>query len=387
MFHFIFSIITIVVTIFSFQVYGDYFDEEEDVVEEQSSGSGQDFSKPSLPSSGQKNIQHVIIHEPEPVQGSRRVILERPPTDVVTVPESQSEKLRRARREAEETTEGKIQEKLEILRLKAEQERLNKIMSPLDGESEVVNQDKAPIKKKPQIKKQTSSYSPAHPYYFQVGWGWPGFFEGSRHQYLERKVLSSSYAWSAGLGVYQGHAMSVDYTFSYSTHQIYPEWNRPSEDSFAHFHHALALKYFILSGRIKPFAGFLASVNGHKYYSSFRYEDNLANNAYYYYGQVIDRYYGWNDRTVWTLNGGISAGVDILLGSRLAVSVSYRFHMHLYELNAGEYNEWPWESWSYNTNHYYGYHDFYNAYYEPFSEIPPHRMNWHNFDIYLKFLF
>ena len=280
-------------------------------------------------------------------------VSEQKPIQVIAEPirVSRPEKLRIAREQAEKTTEDKIKEKLESIRLREEQKRLNQILHPLGGPGAVSSSSSGD---EPQGGEQADVYLRPSGENFNVGGKGYIFGGAGRLMYYgsggQPMPVSSSMVYSLGIGMLEGSRLGFSASVSRSKHRLNHE-TRLYKNLFTHYSGAVSLKYFLFSRRrIKPFIGGLIS------YSYRRYTGE-------------QRTWDWYDRTSQSVNFGLSGGMDVFLGSNFAVSAEGRVF----------FTEYAFEDDRWTTN------SSYFTYYE--TQVTPEESTWATFNVYVKVLF
>ena len=278
------------------------------------------------------------------------------PTQILARPLTEDEKILRARQKAEQATELKIRKRLETLRLRDEQKRLNQLLPQGAGEGAVstfpieeggewssgAEAFQAKKKESDIYRKKMSQYTPSYVSFVRLGLG------GIKYLHQSGGIVSSEVR-SIGLGLLEGRHVSFDAGFSYSTHRLRDEPDT-QKNLFSHYNMSAVLKYFLFPGRVKPFLGVLASYNYRDYTGDY------------------DLYYYTDEMSTQSLNIGGAVGVDAFLGSRFMIGMDARFHFNIYALQGDEIRN-P--------------HEHYFARYE----TTPEELNWVVFQFYLGVLF
>ena len=283
-------------------------------------------------------IQVYESSEKEPVQAKEEapvtqnpviIIREQPSVQVYSEPLTPQEKLSRARKQAEEQTENKIRTRLELLRLQDEKTRMDKILTPLeDQDVSIQNPEKTP----PVQKQMEETHNVHHPYYVDnhflffvhIGGGYLNHYTRSapHPDSIERRGI----AFSGGAGLYldESKRLSIEYTFNFSRHRVvYPILNVQYDPRFTLidlYSHSVSLKYYILSGRLRPFVGLVGSWNIREYTTE------LAE---------ISRYspiYYWDKRSSDAFQGGVTAGAELILSRRFFAGLELRWSLNIHDL-------------------------------------------------------
>lgn len=283
---------------------------------------------PSVEKKPDYTPSRVIIYEnPQVKQGaSAPKVIDQPPTQVFPPVQPQGKKISRERRKAEEHTEKTLRERLEVLRLRDEQRRFKELMTPLDSPDVAVpkNVSQPSAAAAPPSKKMSliqSQYAPPYPYYVSLGTGYMYFSnftkgDSARGYSLPNRVYSYPPILMAGIGLYEGSRLSFGYLFARSKHSIeMPDPAVSDMGSFINYSHSFITKYFVFPGRVKPFIGVSLAANQRFAFDKIA----LIYNHYmsFYAGPVL--------------------GLDLFLGSRLAVSGVFQYHWNIYRLKRNEY--------------------------------------------------
>lgn len=281
-------------------------------------------------------VKEPIQNIEQTINIDRPKIEEGPTTEVITMPLSNEEKLMRARKKAEQTTEGKIKERLETLRLQDEQKRLNQLL-PFEEQGSVSEKTLSPP---PESPLPSSQYIPLHRHFVRLGLG--------NLKYFNTDTVISSVVSSIGIGVLEGSRVSFDVHFSYSTHRL-PDESRQTQNLFIHYSWVMALKYFIFSGRLKPSIGVLCSYNWRRYRGDINFVLNEISSQ--------------------SLNVGLVGGLEYFLGPRFIVGADVRFHVNMKDFE----------------DKFYGKRRDYFEYYNEHST--PEELSWSTFNAFIGFLF
>ena len=223
---------------------------------------------------------------------------------------SKASKLRKAREDAEISTESHILEKLEAERLKDEQKRVDNLIGRTDTQAPVVVEKALPL---------------AQP---QWQFGEKAFVSlgGGHVKYLGPQNIEST-QWPAffiSLGGYTKEYFIFDFTGYYSTHILTDESKRVQQVSGA-----LSLKFSPLKEKLKPYVGVVGA------YTTRRYQSITDN------GEIVEDFSSgkkWQQ----AFDVGPALGVDVAFGPRLGFNVGVWWLFNVYtEEPAGNYGEWP----------------------------------------------
>ena len=302
----------------------------------------------------QKDNEEKIIYvkmkeesqQKESRQEAVQPVSERPPTEILTEHPAHHEKLQKARQKAEQTTEGKIKERLETLRLRDEQERLNQLLPVQQDQGAVSTAGPSHSPEPSPSSAYSKEYIPANRYFARVGLGYLQYFRGKRPVV---DVLSSQ-IWSVGLGVFEGKRIAFDVAAAFSTHRMTLEGDL-TQNLFTHYNFTATLKYFLFPGRLKPFLGVLASYNNRHYTGDY----------------VVQ--WGWNNRVSQTVNAGIVGGFELFIGSGLTAGVDVRTHLNIYSLH---------DPYNLHTSPYYVDYSY---------KIAPEDLTWATYNFFISWLF
>ena len=311
----------------------------------------------------QKSPQIIIYENP---QQKSPLINEQVPENVYGSPiPTRREKIIEERQKAEQETENIIQERLELMRIRDEKERLRQLMGPLNEQPNVIHSEESSELKKPSSKK---SVKRSRPYFFSFGGGYLNFnnysltqslftqsgiydynygspfgygyggygnyypyggnFYGiypySSGNFFRDRYIFSSYLWSASIGIQEGNRVSFEYKLTWSGHVMSPDVVT-GESRFLFLSHTGILKYFLTSGNVRPFLGLGISFN-----QRFAVPPIL-------YG-ISSLYHSFA--------AGPVAGIEIFLGERWAIGAMGRYTVNVYQLSSHR-------DFFYNQNSYY----------------------------------
>lgn len=307
----------------------------------------------------QKKQEASSLREQQTSSSPAIIIREQPPVQVYSEPLTPQEKLVRTRKQAEEQTEDRIKTRLELLRLRDEKARMDKILSPLDDQHVDVQQtqQRPPIKQEIVEKPQQT-----RKYFIHLGMGRLNHY--TRNLPTPQSIERIGASFTAGFGLYELRKISVEYTFNYSRHSIPYTLNNPSYNPiFTKFHlysHSLALKYYLFSDRLRPFIGAVASINRRSYTTTVQERYRYSSDFY------------WNDRSSHALQGAFVTGAELFLAERFIVGIDIRFYVNIYDLE---------DAWVRKTS-------YYRHYYEAFQvqQPLPEEMSWYNIQGFFRFL-
>ena len=211
---------------------------------------------------------------------------------------SKASELRKAREDAEISTESHIMEKLEAERLKDEQKRVDKLMGGSQVPGPVV------VEERKSLAPQKPQWRFGEKVFISLGGGYVNYLGGDN---------IDSTAWPAfflSLGGYARDRFIFDFTGYYSTHFISKynigDWKVQQVSG------ALSVKFSPLVGRLKPYVGAVGS------YSGRRYKPTTSS------GEVIEDPVKKRGRREWqqAFDAGPALGVDVALGPRLGFNVN-----------------------------------------------------------------
>ena len=210
---------------------------------------------------------------------------------------SKASELRKAREDAEVSTESYILEKLETERLKDEQKRVDKIMGHSQPEETVVVQKETLPAEKPQPEWYFGEKA-----FLSLGGGVVNYYGPGNIHSTEKPALFVS------LGGYTPYSLIFDFTAYWSQHFV------TSNDEYGvhQLSAALSLKFSPLKGRLKPYGGITGAYTGRRYC-----EVNEQGDCYENYSEI--------GKKVWqqAFDAGPTVGVDVALGPRLGLNVNF----------------------------------------------------------------
>ena len=230
---------------------------------------------------------------------------------------SKASELRKAREDAEVSTETYILEKLEAGRLKDEQERVDKLMGGSQSQTPVIVEEKKSLP----APEEEPKWHFGEKTFVSLGGGYV--------KYLGPRNVEST-IWPAffiSLGGYAEDYFIFDFTGYYSTHFITDK--NKGDLRVQQISGALSLKFSPLKGKLKPYAGVVGA------YTTRRYQSLTA------YGEVMDDPYKRIGTKEWqqAFDVGPTLGVDVALGPRLGFNVGVWWLFNVY---TEELDETPW---------------------------------------------
>ena len=323
---------------------------------------------PSSPIRVYENSEEEKLRQAPPVQVQQKeqrplvIIREQPPVQVYSEPLTSQEKLTRARKQAEDHTEDKIKTRLELLRLKDEKARMDKLLNPLKDE-DVAAPAQSQHEKPSAPSSSRALLSSDRQYFIHLGMGRLNHHNQSPQQYSDSiERLGSSF--TGGLGLYESEKFSIEYTYTFSKHRVsFPIQNplyNPTNTLFNMHSHSVALKYYIASGVIRPFIGAVGSFNIRSYKTEV-----AAHHTY-------DPFFYWNDRSSKAWQAAFVTGAELFISQNIVLGLDLRFYMNIYDLQ---------DIWVQNTDKYYYYTVFQT------HQALPEEMSWYNFQGFVRFLF
>jgi opacity protein-like surface antigen len=287
------------------------------------------------------------------------------PTTVVEaapVTESKAELMRKARQGEEVKTEQKIVEKLEESRLREEQQRAERLFGnkldappaaaaatatavatpdaaaatatavvvPEPKQEEVkptqvtiekveIVQPKDEISEKPEAVSSMKVEEPAKDDEksdkFFVG----GILAAPNY---DTSNVKSNFGLGVSLGVNLETNWVIEGSFLYSNHNVDTYWQFPLYRELDQYDFTAAAKYYILSGKLKPYVGASISYIYRKYTSRSQYGNNP-----YGYGYPYDTTSTDEDSN--SVNGGLTAGVDFAISKNILLGggLDYSFNL------------------------------------------------------------
>ncbi|MCB0364382.1 MAG: porin family protein [Bdellovibrionaceae bacterium] len=278
-------------------------------------------------------------------QGSQAVpVVQQPTTYVEANPlqDSRADQLRRARQDAEISTEKKIVEKLEESRLEDEKRRANHLFGDRLNTMNAEPQPQAPVPvyTEPQavqviqqpmaapapqendedmkaeimdavrtelseIKKEEKK-KPEQRYYLSGAIGMA--------EYIDVVNVEGNVATGLTFGTEMDTGVVVEAGFHYSNYYIDEYWSYPFFKELDQYNFTIAAKYSLLKGKIRPQIGALAGYTYRKYfdrgYQSFGYSND-------------------SEVTSKSFDLGMIVGLDVDLTDSFAIGVDYRYIMNV----------------------------------------------------------
>ncbi len=295
-----------------------------------------------------KGGQPIYITNNQQQPNSQQVVQKQPTTIIEASPltESNAERIRKARQDAELQTEQKIVEKLETSRMEDEKRRANILFgdkfNTLNGEQAqpqqpVVEQPQAVVAPTPVVIQQvqpeentrevvreeikaaldsekTIQDKPASSKYFGAALG--------MGDVPEAKNVKGNYALGFMLGSRNENGLVVEGGFTYSTYEIERQYVDAFGVTFPRYIDAtqyagsLAAKFELSQSTIRPFIGGLAQFS----YREYTFSDNQL----YSYAQDQD-----SRATSTALDLGLTAGVDLAVTDHMALGFDFKYLFNL----------------------------------------------------------
>ena len=310
-------------------------------------------------------------------------ISEQTPIQVYSAPLTPQEKLSQARIKAEQETEYKIRARLETMRLREEQKRLEQILTPLEDEN-VATQTPAPA----------TSLAPSDPSYVDhshVDHSHSPHSSGSKtkrgffiqisisqlYYFLNRypQISNSNFQshndyfekLSLGLGAYFSR-MSLEYSPYFSKYRL--TYSESIYNNIKLRSHEVAAKfYFYQSGSIRAFIGVLGAFQNRTYQTDESVWNEQVERYSSGYSGFQRNIFTWQGRKSRTFQAGMTAGLETLLNQRIAIGGEIRGFINMYDLE----DQW---------NQKYSY--FYQIFPESRS---PENWSWSRLQLYFRFIF
>lgn len=210
---------------------------------------------------------------------------------------SKASDLRKAREDAEISTESYILEKLEAERLKDEQKRVDKIMSNTQPEKTVVLEEESAPAETPQPQWYFGEKA-----FLSLGGGIVNYYGPDNIHSTEKPALFVS------LGGYTPYNLIFDFTAYWSQHFV----NSNDEYGVHQLSAALSLKFSPLKGRLKPYGGVTGAYTGRRYC-----QVNAEGHCYENHSEIGKK--EWQQ----AFDAGPTVGVDVALGPRLGLNVNF----------------------------------------------------------------
>lgn len=275
-------------------------------------------------------------------QGSQAVpVVQQPTTYVEANPlqDSRADQLRRARQDAEISTEKKIVEKLEESRLEDEKRRSEKLFGDrLNQMNEPQPQNPVPVYSEPQAVQVIPSPAPApqandedmkaeimdavrteiselkkeepkkpeQRYYLSGAIGMA--------EYPDVVNVEGNVATGLTFGTEMDSGVVVEAGFHYSNYYIDEYWSYPFFKELDQYNFSIAAKYSLLKGKIRPMVGALAGYTYRKYFDRGYYNFSYSNES-----EVTSKGFDL----------GLLAGLDVDLTESFAIGVEYRYVMNV----------------------------------------------------------
>ena len=306
------------------------------------------------------------VNPPSQESSAHIQVREQPPMQVYSVPLSSQEKLSQARRRAEQQTEDKIRSRLETMRLKEEQERLSKILTPLEDENVVTHTSSSPEPSEP------SSIDPSYErktrFFIQLEVGKLYYFLQAYPQITYNNFqFSNNYLQilSLGLGVYFSR-ISLEYSPHYSSYRLL--YTGDIYNNVKLYSHELAAKFYFhtQSSSVRPFIGILAAFQNRTYQT----DQAIWNKQILQHtGGLARDIFTWQGRKSHTLQAGMVAGLEAHLNSQLTIGAEMRGFVNVYDLE---------DRWNQQNVYYY----------QVFPNSPsPEEWSWYRLHLYARYLF
>lgn len=309
----------------------------------------------------------IILNSQTTAPRKAQRVLQQPTTYVEASPlvDSRAEQLRKRRQAAEISTEQRIVEKLESSRLEDEKERASRLFGGSWKKPEPPQQPVVPVYQANEVpvqtvetvnvdnrsqedlstvkdeiieavkevqaerlaiedlkKQQTDTNKPKDTYY--VG-GVIGMAEYNADN------VESNGAGGFTLGTVMANGVIVEGSFIYSNYYLDQWWNY--YDVFKEidqYNFNMAVKYSVLPGRIKPFAGGTISYT-HRTYTDRRYDSS--------FGSGRPRGFYPNDEEVTSnaVDVGFLLGLDFYVSDNFAIGAEYRYSMNMFSKSDSDF--------------------------------------------------
>ena len=284
-------------------------------------------------------------------QGSQSVpVVQQPTTYVEANPlrDSRADQLRRARQDAEISTEKKIVEKLEESRLQDEKRRANQLFGDrLNQMGEPQPQNPVPVYTQPQAVQVVADPNPApvtesndedmkqeiieavrtelqevnkeepkpeQRYYISGAVGMA--------EYVDVINVEGNIATGFTFGTEMDSGVVVEAAFHYSNYYIEEYWAYPFFKELDQYNFSIAAKYNLLKGKIRPQVGALAGYTYRKYFDRGYYNMSYSDDT---------------DVTSKSFDLGLLAGLDVDLTDNFSIGVDYRYIMNITSRNDSEF--------------------------------------------------
>jgi len=314
----------------------------------------------------------TVITESEPAQGvvimnsntntnSASAAAVQPVTIVEAAPvaDSKAELMRKARQSEEVKTEQKIVEKLEESRLREEQQRAERLFgdrieapaaaatatavaTPNSAAASATAIVSEPVEAKPVTPTQVTierveivqpaapmreeRYEPAAPVAVSRMDIEEEKEEGRDRLFVGAILGAPNYSASNvksnfGLGVSVGTILKTDWvlegSFLFSNHSVDTYWQYPLYRDLDQYDFSIAAKYYILSGRLKPYLG------GSATYIYRKYQDRSQ------YGDAWNANPNSTEEDTHAVNAGLTAGVDFALNDNILLGAGLDYNFNL----------------------------------------------------------
>ena len=223
---------------------------------------------------------------------------------------SKATDIRKAREEAEVSTESHILEKLEAARLKDEQKRIDNLLGAGgDADPSIQPQPTLPAAASPQWVFGEKAF-------VSIGGGLVNYFDGINVESLDQPAVFVS------LGGYGMKNFLFDFTGYWSKHSM-KETKKLTYTEVSQISLALSVKLSPLQGRLKPYAGVVGAYNLRRYIAVNEYGDPVSS-SHVSFG--AGKWYN-------AVDVGPALGVDIALAPRLGVNAGIvcLFNVHTEE--------------------------------------------------------
>ena len=267
-----------------------------------------------FPAFGEKTSDVVIVNTNQTVNANKTVNENKAQSVTATalVP-SKAKKLRNAREDAEVKTESLILEQVEKERLKNEQNILGKVLSPSEGVQEAVSEV-------PAVPHQPLWSWGKDRAYISLGAGAVQFPGVSNINSLALPALFVS------VGGMAKKYFLIDFSLYYSKHYLDPEQHSNIRELIHQPSAGMSIRVSPFQGKVRPYGGVSGAYIG-------RRVDPVDKNT----GEALETHHGVHvlkdvARKNWmqSFDGGISTGVDVILGPHLGLNVDFRYHWNFY---------------------------------------------------------
>lgn len=309
--------------------YGQDVDAEIDSLYQSANVNNQ--AAPALPAQNARAGQPVYIvnqsSQATTSQAQAQQLQQQPTTFIEATPlsNSRAEQIRKARQDAELQTEQRIVEKLEASRMEDEKRRADALFGDRlnNNHPPVVHQPvvQQPVVVAPAIEKvvireeiraprpEPIETAPSQSYITGVaGLG----------DYPDVNNVRGNYLFGFNVGSnYEGLVIEGGFTYgSYSVDQLNFYSYLPTRVDVSQYSGHLATKFEFVTGRVRPWAGGLASVS----YRTFKW-DSYSN----YYSTQPYNYSQDDSASSTALDLGVTAGVDLAVTHKMSVGLDFRY--------------------------------------------------------------